>query len=114
MEELTDTEKQEGLDNILKKDFSGREKAVHPAERYPYEGDGRACRKDESDIIDKIFRIIVANIAALFSSGLLFGFLQAAEVADLAFGHPLQLAAFVFLAGLWYKIFTKLGLFSGN
>lgn len=110
--ELTDTEQQEGLDNILEKETTGKEEINNPAERYPYEGEG-TC-KDESDLIDKIFRVIVANIAALFTSGVLFGILEATGIFDIPFDHPLQIATFVILAGIWYKIFTKLGFFTNN
>lgn len=113
MAELTDTEQQEGLDNILEKEMSKREGSISPAERYPYEGERTRCM-DEGDLIDKIFRVIVANVASLFTSGILFGILEATEVADISFYHPLQIVVFVLLASIWYKVFTKVGLFTGN
>jgi hypothetical protein len=113
MTEPAETKQQEGLDNILEKEIPEKEESMSPAKRYPYEGEGVRC-KDESDIIDKIFRVIVANIAAIFSSGILFGFLEASEVINIPFGHPLQLGTLVLLAGVWYKLFTKMGLFNGK
>lgn len=113
MTKITDTQQQEGLENILKKEMSGREESKSTAERYPYEGERTGC-KNEGDLIDRIFRIIVANVASLFTSGILFGILEAAEVADISFFHPLQIIVFVLLASIWYKVFTKVGLFTGN
>lgn len=113
MAKATDTQQQEGLENILEKEMSGREESKSPAERYPYEGE-RTCCKDEGDLIDKIFRVIVANVTSLFTSGILFGFLETIEVADIPFNHPMQIVVFVLLASIWYKAFTKMGLFTGN
>lgn len=107
MQEKEEQKRSAELNNILNSDQSAQSD-IDASERFT----PRNTARGKGDLIDKLFRAVVAAGAAVFSSGVLFGALEVAEVITLDFEHPLQLASLAILTWLWYKALTWMGFFT--